>query len=192
MEIFRKAQLFGEHTLLDRNLIIKAQQLFRGLKDYSLFINIFPSTLLEEDFIFWWDNHSEKLPNIVLELSESEPISDWQSVKFVLKQLRDRNIRIAIDDLGQGHSSLQHWIELEPEYVKIDRYYMMDIIRNERKQRIIEGLIKMLGDTTQLIFEGVEDIETLKTAKDLGVSCAQGYLLGMPSPVINIGPMVLL
>lgn len=186
LEVFHKAQLLGEYTILDRHLIIKAQQLFRDLKEYSLFINIFPSNLLERDFIFWWDRYSEKFPNVVLELSENEYISNWQSFMLIIKELKERNINIAVDDMGMGYSSLRYWIELEPEYIKLDRYYMIGILSDIKKQSLIESLINLVGDSTPIVFEGIEDIETLKLAKDLGACYAQGYLLGNPSPISNI------
>lgn len=192
MEVFQKAKLLGKHTKLDRHLILMAQQLFRSLRDYSLFINVFPSTMLERGFIPWWDKYSEDFPNIVLEMSESEPISNWEAFKFIVKELKERNVKIAIDDMGVGYSSLQYWIELEPEYIKLDKYFLMDIENTLKKQRIIESIIKLVGDSSQIIIEGIEDTESLRIAKDLGVCYAQGYLLGMPSPITKISSTLLL
>ncbi|MCM0647236.1 EAL domain-containing protein [Clostridium swellfunianum] len=186
MEVFQNAQLLGEHNILDKHLIIKAQQLFGKLKEYSLFINILPSTLLQRDFISWWDKHSENIPNIVLELSETERIDDWQLLKSTLEQLRARNVKFAVDDMGMGYTSPQYWIELEPEYIKLDKYYLLNAVNDKKKQRIIESLIRMVGDSAQIIIEGIEDAETLELVKGLGACYAQGYLLGMPSPINKI------
>jgi EAL domain-containing protein (putative c-di-GMP-specific phosphodiesterase class I) len=186
MEIFQTAESLGERTKLDRQLIIKAQQLFKGFENCNLFLNIFPSTLLEEDFLDWWDRESGIAPLIVLELSEAEPIHNWKSIKYVLKELQMRGVKIALDDMGAGYSSLQCWIELEPDYIKLDRYYMMDIINYTKKQRVVESLIKLLGDSTQVIIEGIEDNAGLKIAEELGARYAQGYVLGMPSPINNV------
>jgi EAL domain-containing protein (putative c-di-GMP-specific phosphodiesterase class I) len=186
MEVFQNAQLLGEHNILDKHLIIKAQQLFRDFKKHSLFINIFPSTLLQRDFISWWDKHSENIPNIVLELSETERIDDWELLKSTLEQLRKRNVKFAVDDMGMGYTSFQYWIELEPEYIKLDKYYLLNAVNNTKKQRIIEGLITLVENSTQIIVEGVEDTETLELVKGLGACYAQGYLLGMPSPINKI------
>lgn len=185
IEIFRRAELSGHRTVLDQQLIIKAQQLFKDLKDYPLFLNIFPSTMLELGFLSWWDSYSGIVPSIVLELSEAEYISDWQPLKIIVKELKKRGIKIAVDDMGAGHSSLQNWIELEPDYIKMDRYYMEDVVNSTRKQMVLESFIKLVGDTTQIIIEGVENIEGLKIAKELGANYAQGYILGMPTPIKN-------
>lgn len=186
LEIFRKAELSGHRTTLDQQLIIKAQQLFIGLKDYPLFLNIFPSTMLELDFLSWWDKYSGIVPSIVLELSETESIRDWQKLKIILKELRKRGIKVALDDMGAGYSSLQNWIELEPDYIKLDRYFMEDIGNNPKKQMVLESFIKLVEETTQIIVEGVEDIEGLKIIKELGAHYAQGYILGMPTPINDI------
>lgn len=186
MELFQKADSLGRRAILDRELIIKAQQLFKNLADNTLFINIFPSTLLEEGFLLWWDMHSGIVPSIVLELSETEQINDRKSLKFVLKELKRRGIKIALDDIGAGYSSLQYWVELEPEYLKIDRYYIKDIARHIKKRKVLESIVKLVEGSTEIIIEGVEDAECLDIAKKSGIKHAQGYLMGMPHPITNI------
>ncbi|HBM74894.1 MAG TPA: EAL domain-containing protein [Clostridiaceae bacterium] len=186
MEIFKRAELLGRHSILDKQLIIKAQELFKCPKNCTLFINIFPSTIMNENFLSWWDEHPPIVDSIVLEISESEPVSNPDLLKFILKKLQQRGIKIALDDMGAGYSSLQRWIELEPDYIKLDKYYIAGIENYTKKQKLLKLLNKLFESSAQIIVEGVENIEGLKIAKDSGIRYAQGYLLGRPSPISNI------
>jgi EAL domain-containing protein (putative c-di-GMP-specific phosphodiesterase class I) len=182
-EIFRQAEAQGEHVILDCQIIIKAQQQFQNNMMSPLFLNVFPSTLLDRSFITWWDRYSGIVPSLALEISDCEPISDWRELRAVIDSLRMRGVKIAIDDMGEGYSFLKHWIELEPDYVKLNRYYITDLAGSSMKQRVLKYLVKIIDDPEKLIIVGVEDIETLGIAKELGIMIAQGYALGMPAPL---------
>jgi len=182
LDLFKQAESKGIMNYLDCHLLNKAANSRKNKKPYMLFINVFPSTLLEEWFLSWWDEHITN-SKLVLEVSESEPVSDWRALKNVVHELRMRGVKIALDDMGTGYCFFQHWIELNPEYIKLDSYYAHDLAKNELKQRILKHLIKLFDDNTKLILEGIETEEDLNVAKSLGITCAQGYLLGKPSPL---------
>lgn len=182
MDIFKQAEKEVCRTTLDCQLLFKAMNSNRDISHNILFLNIFPSTLLEPWFLSWWDKHSTTAHPIVLEISESEPVSDWKTLKAITNELRDKGVKIALDDMGAGYSFFQHWVELNPDYVKLDRYYAIDLSKNLLKQRILESLKDLFDGTTEVVLEGIETAEDLKTAKLLGIKYAQGYLLGRPSP----------
>lgn len=182
-DIFKEAYRQKCLSKLDRELLLKAQHLFKKNQSSHLFINAFPSTLLEPGFIEWWDTYSNIVPSLVIELSEGEVIEDWDSIKFTVKQLKGRGIKIAIDDMGTGYMSLKHVTELEPDYIKIDRYFMIDLDKSLIKQRIIKSLIKGVEGLSEVIIEGVEDKGCLNIARELGIQYAQGYALGVPAPL---------
>lgn len=185
LELFHQAQMQRHLTILDYQLILKAQQLFKYKDTHSLFINIFPSTLLDKKFISWWHEFSGTVPSIVLELSEEEPIKDWKTLKSVIRVLKEDGVKIAVDDMGEGYPFLQHWIELEPDYIKLDRGYMTGLAKSEIKQRTLRDLVKMVDTSTKIIVEGVEQIECLEIVKKTGIQYAQGYALGRPAPLNN-------
>jgi len=183
LELFYQAQMQRHLTILDYQLILKAQQLFKNKDTYSLFINIFSSTLLDKKFISWWHKFSGIIPSIVLELSEEDPVSDWKTLKYVIKELKENRVKIAVDDMGEGYSFLQHWIELEPDYIKLDRCYMTKLVESEVKQKTLSDLVKMIDTSTKIIVEGVEQIECVEIVKKMGVQYAQGDALGRPAPL---------
>ena len=185
--IFEKARLEGYLNTLDSHLVLHAVNSFKYHSDTALFLNVFPSTLLEKWFLPWWDKHIGVNPQIVLEITESEPITDWKAFKEIITELKQRKTKIALDDMGSGYSFFKNWIELNPNYIKLDRYYSIDLAKNALKQKLLASLIKLFGSATVTILEGIETANDLEAAKQLGIPCAQGYLLGRPAPLDNLG-----
>lgn len=182
--IFNKAKTAGLLNELDlQSLIMASKQVSSDVG--VLFINVFPSTLLKEDFLYVYDKYLVKGIPIAIELSENEPVKDWTTLKKIVKELKARQVKIAVDDLGIGYSSFQHWIELEPEFVKVDRYFTANLSTHMRKQKIIKSLVELFHGSTQLILEGIERPEDLKTAVEMGINYGQGFLLGKPKPWKN-------
>lgn len=185
VDLFDKAGKRGHRNTLDFISLKTALESF-AFQSNQLFLNIFPSTLLQESFLSWWDLNVPHSIQVVLEILESEPITNWEEIKRITGELRDRGVKIAIDDMGAGYSFFQQWIELEPDYIKLDRYFSEDLSVNCRKQRTIRCLVELIADTAEIIIEGVETVEDLGFAELLGITHAQGYLLGRPSPLENI------
>ena len=185
VDLFNKAGKYGHRNTLDFISIKTALEAYT-IESNQLFLNIFPSTLLQDGFTSWWDLNVPRSVQVVLELLENEPVSNWKKVKRITDELRDRDVKIAIDDMGGGYSFFQQWIELEPDYIKLDRYFSENLSTNLRKQKTIQCLVELIGDTAEIIIEGVETVEDLGFAELLGITNAQGYLLGRPSPLESI------
>ncbi|NOK07199.1 EAL domain-containing protein, partial [Myxococcus xanthus] len=91
--------------------------------------------------------------------------------------------RIALDDFGDGRSSLRLWSEARPDFVKIDKYFVRDISahpENLQMLQAIKGIADVFGTT--LIAEGIETRDDLRALRDLDIPYGQGYLLGRPAP----------
>lgn len=183
MDIFEQAERKNCRTALDCQLLFKAMNSMRDTDHSRLFLNIFPSTLLEPWFLSCWNTHAIVFSSVVLEISESEPVHDWKTLKAIINKLQDKGVKIALDDMGAGYSFFRHWVELKPDYIKLDRYYAVDLAKNPLKQQILESLINLFNITTEVILEGIDTVEDLKMAKLLGVPYAQGFLLGRPAPL---------
>lgn len=190
LNIFEQVRPKENRSILDCQLMIRAQRMFNNTVPGYLFLNIFPSTLIDSGFISWWDKYSNIYPHTVLEISGCERISDWEYLKSVVIALKRRGVRIAVDDMGSSFSFLKYWVELKPDYVKLDRYYTVDLTRNVMKQRILDSLVNMSHGISEVIVVGVEDMECLEAARQLGASYAQGYILGKPAPIEKLANAV--
>jgi EAL domain-containing protein (putative c-di-GMP-specific phosphodiesterase class I) len=156
-------------------------------KGAPLFINVFPTTLLHplfQSFIIDLVSSTTLNPSyIVFEIVEEEV--DLMALKDVVSALRRLGFRLAIDDVGKEASSLRSVIELQPHFVKLDRYFATDLSHSNLKQRMITSLVDYCQKDFCLVLEGIEHAEDLSIAKSLGVSMGQGYLLGIPGIIEN-------
>ena len=117
---------------------------------------------------------------VVLELSEAEPIADYQDVQRSLRSM-PAGTRLAVDDAGAGYSSLRHVLELRPAFVKLDRQWVTGVDEDLVRQALIEAMVAFTYRSgSQLIAEGVETEAELRTLRALGVQLAQGFLIGHP------------
>lgn len=154
------------------------------LQEHLLFINIFPSTLLDSTFIYSLDRlltfSAINPANIVLEINEAENELDLLALKEFAEQLRKRGVKLSLDDLGTGSSTLQALLELEPDITKVDRYFAKDLATSQKKQDLIEFFVDFIGNGSKLIVEGIESQQDLDRAKKLGVAYGQGFYIGIP------------
>jgi EAL domain-containing protein (putative c-di-GMP-specific phosphodiesterase class I) len=195
---FSNPELFFQHAIksnqlyqLDTLSIYKALKSFRSVETKEkLFLNIFPSTISHHEFPdFVKMLASERLlsnQNIILELSEVETVGDLNKLKERIAILRNYGISIAFDDVGKGKAYIQDIIELDPEYIKLDRYFSEDLHRSEKKQTFIYLILEYCRRyNNSVILEGIETAEDLKIAQSLSITLGQGFLLGRPQLLTN-------
>lgn len=172
--------------------VVFALQKWIALKQPGrLFINI-SSTALQRSFEGWSGSLLAEYvrsfglePNlIVFEITEHERVTDIGALLEVVDELHAAGMSFALDDFGDGRSSLRLWSELGPDVVKMDKYFVKDISRHAKKLRTVRALMQIaeaLG--ASLVAEGVENEDDLRVLRDLGISLAQGYFLGRPHPM---------
>nr|WP_251047860.1 EAL domain-containing protein [Planococcus sp. ISL-109] len=125
---------------------------------------------------------------VVLELTEKEAVSDYQSFERAIDNYRKYGFRIAIDDAGTGYNSLKNIISLKPEFIKLDKFLIRDIYKQPAQQQLVELLLEFPAQSnTFMIAEGIENVEELQFLKKIGVHFGQGYALGHPKPVLKRG-----
>lgn len=148
-----------------------------------LFVNIHPQDLNEDDFLELEPHLKPWANRLVLEVTETEAIRDASRARMQIQHLRTHGLRVALDDLGSGYSSLNLLAQLEPDYVKLDMQLVRGIEREGRAARLVHHLIEFCrGEGFATIAEGIETEEELQVVTELGVDYVQGFLLGRPSP----------
>jgi EAL domain-containing protein (putative c-di-GMP-specific phosphodiesterase class I) len=118
---------------------------------------------------------------VVLEITEHVPVTDYPSLSLALAGLRARGIRVAIDDAGAGFASMQHVLRLQPDVVKLDASLVRDMDSQPAQRALVSALVSFANATgCSLVAEGIETAGELDAVRALGVTCAQGFHLGMP------------
>lgn len=126
---------------------------------------------------------SLRLSQIVLELTERQPLRNMTTTRRVIAALQGLGCRVALDDVGTGHSGLSSILKLGVDIIKIDKLFI-DSIGNERNSAtIVETLVDLARNMRMhVIAEGVEDFQQVTELRARGISAAQGYLFAPPLP----------
>ena len=121
---------------------------------------------------------------LVLELTEHAVVQDYASLQVALHPLRQRGVRVAIDDAGAGYASMRHILQVRPDIIKLDMSLTRGIDQDFQRRAMASALIAFARETGSVIVaEGVETEAELAQLKRLGAANAQGFLLGRPKPL---------
>ena len=87
-------------------------------------------------------------------------------------------MRIALDDVGAGNSNFSMMIDVEPDFLKIDRYLVSGCDSHKYRRVVLESIHHLASRTgSRLVAEGVETPEELEVLMEIGIDLIQGYLL---------------
>ncbi|KAF2957827.1 hypothetical protein AS159_05340 [Thermotoga sp. Ku-13t] len=186
--LFELAESLNVFLELNRLAVTKALEKAK-IKNVEkpICINFPPEALLDPDFVYREiANHLENLgmkpEQIIFEITEQKTGIEYVE-SFVIKTLQEKGIKIAIDDAGNGFSSLRRLTELKPDIIKIDMNLIRDVDKNRLKRYMVEALFSAGSKSgAKVIAEGVETIEEYKTLRHLGVELMQGFLFAKPEP----------
>jgi diguanylate cyclase (GGDEF)-like protein/PAS domain S-box-containing protein len=119
-----------------------------------------------------------------LELTETVLMRRTEQIDMLLRELKDRGVRIAVDDFGTGYSSLRYLRDFPIDVLKIDKSFIDDIPEDPRQTTLVEGIVH-LADTLglQVIAEGIEEPAQRELLESIGCRYGQGYLFARPLTV---------
>lgn len=155
----------------------------------NLFLNVSPDTLTHPSFqngqtLTYLEDLELDPKRVIIEITENQPIFDFDKMRNALLHYRSMGFQIALDDLGQGFSSLRLWSELHPEFVKIDMHFVQGVNTDPLKQQFLKSIQQIAQSSgTRVIAEGIETDAELRVIRDIGIRCGQGYFIGRPTPV---------
>jgi diguanylate cyclase (GGDEF)-like protein len=182
-ELIQEIERFGFIRLIDRHILDKV--LVEAGRHPSVIFGFNISALTTADRPWLRSLLSRLRANpqlarqLVIEITETAALYDIEESARFVNALRRAGCRVALDDFGAGHTSLQHLQSLAVDMVKIDRSFIRDITNNRESQvflRHLLGLAKGFGFST--IAEGVETAEEAAVLKSEGVDYLQGYFYG--------------
>jgi EAL domain-containing protein (putative c-di-GMP-specific phosphodiesterase class I) len=147
--------------------------------DTYLSLNVTPVAVLEHDFA---DSlRAYPLERLVLEITEHTSVEDYQTIAQALEPLRNKGVRLAVDDAGAGYASFRHILQLKPDIIKLDRSLIQHIDSSCDHRTLAVALVQFSQTVgSQVVAEGVETQAELSALRDLGVKLVQGFLLGRP------------
>ena len=189
IDLFEASHLVGLTPQIEHlSRAIAFHQYAAAKNSNKLFVNVSPHCLqlTNSEYAFTINQLKHlgiKASDIVIEITEGSSINDYGMLKEVVRSYREKGFSIALDDLGEGFSSLRLWSEISPDFVKIDKHFLENINNDSVKLEFVRAIQKIAAESGCLtIAEGIETREQLRVVKDLKINFAQGYLFGRPLP----------
>lgn len=196
--LFDYARLKRQEIALDRVCIATALEHMPGVADHlRLSVNAHASTIGRDpsfpDFLAAAaSEYGIALERLTVEIVEHAPPWDTDAFDIALARLRERGVKIALDDVGLGLSNFKMLLDVNPDFLKIDRYLVDGCHEDSRRAAIIASLASIsveFGAT--VIAEGVERVADLETVRALGVQLVQGFLVGKPISAAEVRELAL-
>jgi EAL domain-containing protein (putative c-di-GMP-specific phosphodiesterase class I) len=176
---FQDAVALGRGTELEIATLAAAVRAATSIpQDQFLCLNVSPDLIVDGSVLgAMLKRHGR---NVVLEITEHQPVDDYAVLRDGIDQLRPM-VQLSIDDAGAGFASLRHILELRPDFVKLDRYWVHSIDEKLTHQALIAGMVHFAQSTgTRLVAEGIENQGELDVLREIGVELGQGFHLGSP------------
>jgi len=152
------------------------------------FVNVHPLELSDDDLLLPDAPLSRHARSVVLEITERQSIEGVPGLPARIKALRKLGYRLAIDDLGAGYAGLATFAVLEPDVVKLDMSLVRGCDHEPVKQPLIRSMAALCKELGALVVaEGIETPAERDTVVSLGCDLLQGFLLGRPAEVAEIG-----
>lgn len=187
-EIFPAAKSRGRLYALDRVCRMTAVKYAVALKEAKAFINFIPTSIYSPEFCLRSTTHlANQLgvnpEQLVFEVVETEKVEDLDHLKTILAYYKEKGFEYALDDVGEGYSTIEMLTDLKPNYMKLDMQYVQGVANDAAKQKVaLQFLRKALDVGSVPLAEGIEERTDFDWLKEQGYQLFQGYYFGKPSP----------
>ena len=156
--------------------------------DFLLSVNVSALNLQDNKFIsalhILFEDHSKLANNIILEVTESQLMTDTQHAMKNLWDLNEFGFHIAIDDFGTGYSNLAYLTKLPASELKIDKAFILNLENEPQNQVLVATAIQMAHNLgLKVVAEGVESEETRVLLGKLNCDFCQGFHFSRALPI---------
>ncbi len=188
-----RAGLIPGLTFLVLEAAVAQQRVLRkGGFDLEMAVNLSLRSMVEPDFpdrvADVLRRHGMPASALTLEVTESSVMTDPARTISMLGRLVEMGATISVDDFGTGYASLSHLKRLPAGEIKIDRSFVAGMLDEARDAAIVASTIALARNLgVRAVAEGVEDGATCAALAALGCDCAQGYFVGKPMAVEQLG-----
>lgn len=182
MEAVRRGGLTGD---LDRYVVRESLKHLAADPTLSLSINLFAQSLGDPGLsAFLWETFQVSRVDprrVIIEITETEAISNLFLAQNLIKELKQKGYRFALDDIGSGFSSMGYMRRLSIDLVKFGAEFMANLQNDELDRIFIRATAEMARFLKiKCVAEYVRDAKTLALVRELGIDYAQGNYLGRP------------
>jgi len=156
---------------------------------------VYPVSINQSRYLLYDPNYIMKVQEIMLkyrvprglielEITETVFFNEKERMLEVMRNLKEFNMNLSIDDFGSGYSSLNLLRDIPFDVLKIDRGFLDESAQSETGKWILRKIVEMAeGLKLKVICEGVETHEQVEMLLDIGCVYAQGFLYSRPIPL---------
>ena len=181
--MFEYVRLKHEETVVDRACVVVA---LANAPPTHLTVNVHASTLVRDrgftDFVCATaQEHGKSSELLTIEIVEHAPSWDTATLTAALDRLRGAGMRISLDDIGLGQSNFKMILDVRPDFLKLDRYFVESCHQDRNRQAVIASVAHLASHFgSELVAEGVDCAETVETLRGFGVRYMQGDWFAAP------------
>jgi diguanylate cyclase (GGDEF)-like protein len=191
------AEQLGLVRLVDRRALEMAVADLYANPQVSLAVNVSGTTATDPAWLRAFIDHVRAnhaiAPRMIVELTETAALHDFEENAQFVSQLRELGCRVAIDDFGAGYTSFRNLQKMRVDMVKIDGSFVKDLSGSSENQIFVRTLVDLARNfDLKTVAEWVGSEEDARLLESFGVDYFQGYFFG--EPALNPGwknePMV--
>ncbi|MCA1296856.1 EAL domain-containing protein [Stappia indica] len=185
------AETHGHIFEMTRQIMRKTRDevadLYHENPEFKLSVNLFAGHFEDrqviEDIKQIYGGSKIAYQQIVLEVTERQPLSDMETARKIIAELQAFGVRVALDDVGTGHGGFAYLQKLGIDIIKIDKMFIDSLGTDDNSTTIVDTMVELADNLGMgIIAEGVETMEQIERLRELGVSAAQGYIFSPPLP----------
>ncbi|MEA2050433.1 MAG: bifunctional diguanylate cyclase/phosphodiesterase [Campylobacterota bacterium] len=174
----------GLYPLVTQTMIKKTFNYFKDISDIKFSLNVSLSDITNEEttsLLFKSLNEYKNSQNVVIELLETEEISDFVLLNNFINNVKKYGAKVAIDDFGSGYSNFNYILKLDVDIIKLDSSLVENIFTDQNAAVVVSNVVnvlKELGLTVVAEKVATKEIEKILTIHE--VDYLQGFYIGKP------------
>jgi diguanylate cyclase (GGDEF)-like protein len=134
-----------------------------------------------EDIFALFGRFRHIVPYLCLEITESVALHDLENTQRFISRVHEMGGKIALDDFGAGYTSFKYLKDLSADALKIDGEFIRTMCAHPADIAIVEAIVALARNLgMRSVAEWVEDVDTLRALKEIGVDYVQGFLVAKP------------
>lgn len=187
MTFIPSAERYGLMPKIDRWVISSMFSRYASEQPALWSINLSGTSINDDQFLEFiqkqFARYAVPPKAICFEITETAAISSLARASQLIRELRAMGCKISLDDFGSGMSSFGYLKYLQVDFLKIDGSFVKNMVHDPIDRAMVESIHKigfLMG--LQTIAEFVEDAQTRKILKGIGVHYVQGYDISKPEP----------
>lgn len=190
-EVFKAAKKRNRTYALDRVCRMTAVRNAAAIRQ-KVFINFIPTSIYSPEHCL---RTTVQLANqlgipfsqLVFEVVETDNVDDIEHLKKILAYYREKGLHYALDDVGEGFSTIEVLEQLMPNYMKLDMKFVQGVSDDITKQAAAQKFLTAALQVGSIpLAEGIEEWADFEWLKGIGYELFQGYLFGKPGPIPTV------